>query len=262
MVVFRDAAVCYGCTTETFFLTKYKKDGMSLCHYWPQYPKRCILPRRKLWQTAARQWLSSTCSTWTHTPCFAGRGGTPVLIVSGEISVFFFIVKGSNFQSGSGIDIFSVRGLEGSDGIWELLGCLQFIWCSTWELQALFSTLQTDICLTYVFLTFHWKRPILTRILWISFCAGRVSPFSPLSATGCLGRQWFHPWCFIVALYETSKSRVFSVCHNSVGHEFHWPGELWKLQTKIYHYDEYIWLWCCRVVEFMLEIYRIIKICN
>lgn len=108
------------------------KDGMSLCHY-DQYPKRCILPRRKLWQTAARQWLSSTGSTWTHTPCFAGRGGTPVLIVSGEISVFFFNIKGSNFQSVLGIDMYSVFGLEGSDGICELLGYLQFIWCSTWS---------------------------------------------------------------------------------------------------------------------------------
>lgn len=80
------------------------------------------------------------------------------------------------------------------------------------KLQALFSTLQTDICLTYVFLTFQWKRPILTRIPWIIFCAGRVSPFSPLSAAGCFGRQWLHPWCLIVALYETSKSPVFSVC--------------------------------------------------
>lgn len=67
---------------------------------------------------------------------------------------------------------------------------------------------------------------------WIIFCAGRVSPFSPLSATGCLGRQWLHPWCFIVAFYETSKGPVFSVCHNSVGDKFQWPGEPWKLQTK------------------------------
>lgn len=194
---------------------------MSLCHY-DQYPKRCILPRRKLWQTAARQWLSSTCSTWTHTPCFARRGGTPVLIVSGGISVFFLLLKEASirFMGWKGVIEFGTVGIFAVYLVFSL------------ELQALFSTLQTDICLTYVFLTFHWKRPILPRIPWIIFFAGRVSPFSLLSATGCLGRQWLHPWCFIVALYETSKSPVFSVCHNSVGHKLHWPGELWKLQTK------------------------------
>lgn len=73
--------------------------------------------------------------------------------------------------------MYSVHGLEGSDGIWNCWDICSLFGVqlgATSSVQYIADWHMSHLCFC---LTFHWKRPILTRIPWIIFCAGRVPPF-------------------------------------------------------------------------------------